>query len=119
MSISAITLDVQASTEPSTVTFQDRVSFTGDSSYPTNGTAAFAAKLRAVTVPDPRGGSYPAVPAFQGRTPIFVVGFGGAYRLEYDRPNDKLKVFNTTTGAEVANATDLSGTTFTALVTSN
>ena len=119
MSIGTVTLQQQTDKSFTHVAFHDRVSFPGDGSYPTNGTAAFAAKFQSVSIADPRGGSYPNVLPFQGRTPIFVVGHSGVYRLQYDITNDKLKVYNTTTGAEVANATDLSGTTFEALVISN
>lgn len=93
--------------------FIDLVSFAGDSSYPTGGTAGFEASMRAAI----------------GRGNIDVVGVigqdCGGYVPVYDRANDKLKVyFVNNDGAsdgpmiEVAGSTDLSGVTFRVLVVS-
>lgn len=94
---------------PAAPTFVDRVSFLGDGSYPTGGTAGFAAKLQAL--------------AKDGRAPIAVIGQDcGGYVPVYDEANDKLKVYKSAGSAialaEVANAADLSGTTFNVIVIS-
>jgi hypothetical protein len=86
--------------------FIDRVSFPGDSAYPTGGTTGFLAKLQAVI------GADKAIVA------VLPQDCGG-YTPVYDYTNDKLKVYysdnnNTSDGPaiEVPNTTDLSGTTF-------
>lgn len=89
----------QAPLRPS---FQIRLSFVGDSSYPTGGTADFSDWLAA------RLG--------YNVTPLQVVGFGktaGAitHFAEYDAANDKLMVF-VLAGTQVPNATDISAVTF-------
>lgn len=77
----------------------DRISFPGDSSYPTGGTPGFEALVRALL-----GMSVTIVDV--------VPGDCGDNKPEYDRANDKLKVRVISTAAEVANTTNLSGVTF-------
>jgi hypothetical protein len=90
---------------PSAPVFMDRISFPGDGNYTTGGTVAFEASFRAKIG--------------ENRTIIDVIaGDCGNNKAVYDRTNDKLKVLVGSTGAEVANATDLSGTTFNVLVIS-
>lgn len=75
------------------------ISFAGDDSYPTGGTAAFQAYVRALLDRD---------------VTIACVTKGaatGTYTPIYDIANDKLYVEDEN-GAEVANTTNLSGTTF-------
>lgn len=83
----------------------DVISFPGDGAYPTGGTAAFEASVRTAV----------------GRGALDIVAVValdcGIYSPVYDYTNDKLKV-RTEALAEVANTTDLSGTTFRILVIS-
>lgn len=104
MAFPTITIPDGVGAQPSAPTFVDRISFAGDASYPTGGTAGFKAALQAITK--------------DLRQPVAVVvqDSGGAYELGYDETNDKLKVFSIQTHAEVANTTNLSGTTFIAVV---
>lgn len=110
MSLGTFTIGDEVGTQPSAPTFTDRVSFLGDNSYPTGGTATFSALFQAKTK--------------DGRKPIAVIAQDcGGYVVAYDETNDKLKVFR---GAhtvdnpmsEVPNATDLSGVTFNVIVIS-
>lgn len=91
----------------------DLISFLGDGSYPTGGTAAFQAKVRAAL-----GGMNVEVVA------VYPQDCGG-YMPCYDKTNDKLKVFyvdnnNASDGPqiEVPNTTNLSGVTFNVVVLS-
>lgn len=81
------------------------ISFAGDGAYPTGGTVAFQAKVQAL---------------FEDHREVITIipGDCGGYRPVYDKANDKLKVFDENTGAEVANTTSLSGTTFNIAVVS-
>jgi hypothetical protein len=84
--------------------FLGRVSFLGDDSYPTGGTAGFAALVAAL------------LPA-TGLTVMGVVQQNNSDHIcRYDKANDKLVVQLASTGAEVANAVDLSSVTFELLV---
>lgn len=73
------------------------ISFAGDGTYPAGGTLAFQAKVQAL---------------FEDHREIVTIvpGDCGGYRPVYDKAADKLKVYDTGTGAEAAG--DLSGTTF-------
>ena len=84
--------------------FVDRVSIVGDDSYPTGGTTGFQALLRAALGKD--------------RTIVDLRSKPGANLLDYDHVNDTLQAFAIADGAEVANTTDLSGTTFEVIVIS-
>ncbi|MDQ3268254.1 MAG: hypothetical protein M3P47_05980 [Pseudomonadota bacterium] len=83
----------------------DVISFAGDGSYPTGGTAAFEAFVIAAV----------------GRGALDVVAVlsadCGVYRAVYVPSTDKLKVL-TEANAEVANATNLAATTFNLIVIS-
>jgi hypothetical protein len=82
--------------------FWDTVTLVGDSAYPTGGSAGLQTKLQTL-----RGDSRVIVAVH------VLDGFGNV--LNYDAINDKLKVYIQDSGGalgEVANATDLSGTTF-------
>ncbi len=104
MSLGTIAIIRAAGYMPSAPLFVDRISFTGDTSYPTGGTPGFKALLRAKSL-DQRG-------------PVAVIVESGAgMRAEYDVDLDKLKIY-AAGGAEVANATNLSGTTFKLVVLS-
>lgn len=76
-----------------------RLTFLGDGAYPTGGTADFQASVRTALGRDV--------------TVIAVsrAGATGVYTPVYDKANDKLFVYKADQ-TEVANATDLSGTTF-------
>lgn len=101
--------------QPSAPIFHDVVTFTGDSSYPTGGTAGFGAAIQAF---------------FKDRRQVLaVIGQDcGGYTVVYVPSGDKLKVYESAAvastpdaaapAAEVANATDLSGVTFNCLVLS-
>lgn len=105
MAQGAITRGSEVGGQASAPIFVERLSFPGDSAYPTGGTAAFEVAYQAATA--------------QGRTIVTVVSDDcGDNKVEYDRVNDKLKVRVISTGAEVANTTDLSGVTFNVTVIS-
>lgn len=94
--IGTITVD-KASAAQGPIYF-DRIHFAGDGVYPTGGTPGFETSFRA-KVGDQR-------------TIIDVIsGDCGDHKLEYDRANDKLKMRVISTGAEVGNGVDKSGTT--------
>lgn len=92
--------------------FLDTVSFAGDSSYPTGGTASFEDAYQTLKKSD--------------REIIGVVPLDcGGYVPAYDKANDKLKVYRALYGGgaagplvEVTNGVDLSGTTFQLLIIS-
>lgn len=112
MAIGTVTRDNLMGQKASAPTMMDLVHFTGDSAYPTGGTASFKSKIRDL--------------ANDNRQPLAVIGQDcGGYVPVYDHANDKLKVYyaNNDGGAdgpliEVPNATDLSGVTFNVLVIS-
>lgn len=79
-------------------------SMTGDASYATGGYSDFKALVEQKTE---RG--LESIVAVCG----FGTGGGVRYDLKYNTSTSKLMVFVGSTGAEVANATDLSGITFT------
>lgn len=104
MSLGTIAIIRAAGAMPSAPTFFDRISFTGDTSYPTGGTPGFKALLRAKSLDQ--------------RAPIAVITeAAGVYQASYDVDADKL-VVRDGAGAEVANTTNLSGTTFKLVVLS-
>lgn len=70
----------------------------GDGSYPTGGTASINAAL--------------SLKLGKSVKLISLSGIGTGYHLSYDYTADKLKAWVSSTGAEVANAVDLSGVTF-------
>jgi hypothetical protein len=77
-----------------------RMSFAGDTSYPTGGTASFKSFVEVAL-----GRKIKEV--------VDVVSAScGDNRLEYDHANDKLFVRVISTAAEVANTTNQSATTF-------
>lgn len=108
MPLGAATINNQGGKAPSSPVFVDDISFAGDSSYPTGGTAAFQAFFRAIAG------------IKEQRTVLAVIDIGNLatdYPL-YDKANDKLMNFVRTTGVEVANTTNQSGKTFRLLVIS-
>lgn len=109
MALGAATVNVQAGKAPSAPTFIDDISFAGDASYPTGGTAAFQDFIRG------------AAGIKEGRTIDAVIDIAGqaANMPIYNKATDKLMVFVRTTGVEVANTTNLSGVTFRVLVISH
>ena len=75
----------------------------GDGAYPPGATAAFNAAL--------------GTKLGKSVKLIDVKGIGTGYHLSYDYTADKLKAWVASTGAEVANAVDLSGVTFDCIAT--
>ena len=120
MALGTPTLKSQAHKSFSRVVFFDRITLAGDSAYTAGGSAGFAAYFQGLVSTETENAQVGSVnyQPFAGRTPLEVLGFGGVYRAQYDATNDKLQVFNTSTGAEAGNG-DLSGTTFDLLVISN
>jgi hypothetical protein len=100
---------------PSEQAYVDLITFPGDTSYPTGGSADFQAfyhsAVYAATGLKPEGR---AIVSAYGHG---VVG-GVLHTLVYDRANDKLLVYTGADGTQVANATNLSAVTFTLTVLS-
>lgn len=91
--------------------YVDEISLVGDSSYPTGGMTGVQAALQAV-VKDQR-----AILA------VVNTGANGGYITQWDFANSKLQLFTAggsagTALAELANATNVSGTTFKLMVLS-
>jgi len=101
----AATLDTEVGREGGPV-IAARISFLGDDAYPTGGSVDFS--------------DFVAVALGINATQLDILGVFAQnlsdHELLYDRANDKLIVRVASTAAEVANTTDLSGTTFEALV---
>jgi hypothetical protein len=103
MSLGAITVDNEIGRKGGPLSMA-RISFLGDDSYPTGGTAGFAALVAAKL-------------GVTGVTIEAVVQQNNSDHVaRYDKTNDKLLVQLMSTGAEVAGAVDLSGITFELLV---
>jgi len=99
MAIGTITLGTGAGLKPSAPLAVQPMSFPGDASYPTGGTATFGA-----TVKTKLGKSCEILQVIGGDC--------GVYLALYDKGNDKLKVRKIVDGTEPTATTDLSGTTF-------
>ncbi len=102
MSLGTITFTAQEGAQPSAPSFVDRISFAGDSAYPTGGTPGFKALFNAKTK--------------DGRTPFAVLSQGLTHEFIYDLAGDKLIAIVRATGLQVADTTDISATTETLLV---
>lgn len=112
MAIGTITSVANAGYVPSQPLCVDLLSFAGDASYPTGGTASFQTSVRNKL----------------GKTVTVLAVLGqdcGGYTPYYDKTNDKLIVYYNNNDAvadgpaiEVPNATNLSGVTFNVLVLS-
>ena len=76
------------------------VSFPGDTSYPTDGTADFTQYVR-----DLLGRDVSIVD-------VRPLGLNGGYEAIYDAANDKLLMVVKATGVEVGDTTPMQGTTF-------
>ena len=87
--------------EPASPTYHDILSFLGDGTYPTGGTASLSTLIAAVSGMAPK--TIVAVHHVWSSTAKYI--------LEWDRANDKLRVLDTNTGAENVTA-NLSGVTF-------
>ena len=105
MSLGAIAVSKEAGREGGPV-IAARITVVGDDSYPTGGTAGFAALVAAAL-------------GIAGTLDILAVEQQSLsdHVARYDRANDKLIFQLMSTGAEVANAVNLSGITFQLLVT--
>jgi len=91
-----VTLQTSAGKQPAAPTFVERVRLQGDTSYPA-ATGGYPLGLATVLGPGAKEvlGVMPAVQV------------GNDWGIQYDRANDKVKVFLVSTGAEVANGTNL------------
>ncbi len=107
MTIGAITRADYAGQKVQSPVFIDRISFAGDTSYPTGGTPDFEDLVQAKV-----GDSREIIDIIPGNC--------GQYIPSYDKTNDKLLVLDggTATWTEVANTTPLNGTTFNVTVIS-
>ncbi len=83
-----------------------RLTVVGDTSYPTGGTVGFAALVAAAL-----GITGIVVEAVVHQGPVTA-----DFLITYDKANDKLTARVASTGVEVANAVNMSGTTFELLV---
>ena len=109
MAIGTLTVTSQDIEGPNATHFVDEITLVGDSSYPTGGMTGVQAALRAATK-DQR-----QIVDVRPRGP------NGGYDLVWDGDNGKLIAFTVggsagAVKAELANATNLSGTTFKLLV---
>lgn len=102
MSLGAITPGVEVGRSGGPVILVN-LSFDGDDSYPTGGTAGLEQLVR-----DALGGENVELLAV-------VAQDCGLFLPSYDKANDTLLVRNLTDGTEVADTTDLSTTTFNVL----
>jgi len=104
MTIGTITEGSKNQGNPSDPIFVVDVSFTGDTSYPSDGTPGFQALVNAAV--------------FGGKSSLEILAIMdfscGQYIPYYDKDNDKLLVFDGghATWNEVGNGTNLGGTTF-------
>jgi hypothetical protein len=89
-------------TKPSAPDFRSFLEFAGDDAYPTGGTAEFAAYVCTALSREFCKVQY-VLDGAHSSTDHTVV---------YDNANDKLKVILRSTGAEIADTTNLSGITF-------
>ena len=109
------TFDNYRNEGPTTLSFIDRISFPGDTSYPTGGSASFQSFYHLAEYA-PNG----LTP--DGRRIISAFGhavIGGVlHHAVYDPATDKLLVYTAAGGTEVANATNLSAATFSLTVLS-
>lgn len=103
MALGTITRGDKSGEKPGAPTFVDVLAFPGDDSYPTGGTLGFEASVREALG--------------QNVTVLGVIAGDCADNVPvYDPAADSLKVFVRSTGAEVANTTNLSGVTFNLMV---
>ncbi len=105
MALGAATITQQGQKRPSAPLFADVLAFNGDGAYPSGGTAAFQAYVRAAL------GDNREVLAVVDCAP------NATYYPVYDKTNDKLKVYVRATGVENATA-DISAQAFKVLVIS-
>jgi len=115
MTLGAITLGTLKGEKPSAPLFAIDVSFDGDDSYPTGGTAGIQELVRDAIEAANAAKSDSNVRGRQDVTIQCVAGYNaGQYKPVYDAANDKLLVYDggSATWAEVTAAEDLSTTTF-------
>lgn len=110
MSLGTITVGAGQGGKPKAPSFRKKISFPGDDSYPTGGTANFEAAVQSAL-------------SLEVDLIAILPNDCGGYVPVYDDVNDKLKVYYADYDAvadgaliEVANATNLSGTTFNVVV---
>jgi hypothetical protein len=104
MALGALTEVDIAGQAPSRPTYLNSFTLVGDDSYPTGGTLNFQAAVRLGT------GDQVTLLAVNG----YGIAAGGAisHLVRYDKATDALLVYLVATGAQIANAVDLSATTF-------
>ncbi len=84
--------------------FTQRVTIPGDDAYPTGGTLEFAATYLVAAM-----GVTPTIKSVQG---YGLTSGAITHFVRYDAANDALIVYLLSTGAQVADTTDLSGVSF-------
>jgi hypothetical protein len=111
MAIGTLTVVNALVDSPGKLVFEEEITLVGDGSYPTGGMAGIEAAYQTA--------------GKHGRAIIDIkpIGVSGGYLAEWDKPNKKLKLYTSNGAApaafaELANATNLSGTTFRLLVRS-
>ena len=105
MAIGTLTLVNSFVVAPGQVVYLDEITLVGDGSYPTGGMTGIEAAFQT------------AVKSGRTVTDVRPIGTSGGYLMEWDKPNKKLKLYTSNGAApaafaELANATNLSGTTF-------
>jgi hypothetical protein len=109
MSLGTITMDAERRLDGG-IDFE--ISFPGDSAYPTNGTATFSTLLKAAIKAAAAAATDANVRGYENITINAVIDGGcGIWVPQYDKANDKLKMFVRTTGVEVGNGVDMHATT--------
>ena len=119
MAIGTITVGNRVGETVTDPTFHVAMSFAGDTSYPTGGTADFTASVVAAVKAANAAKSDANVRGRENLTVLYVIDNDcGQYVPFFDATNDKLKVLDggSATRAEVANEEALNGTTFNVIV---
>jgi len=113
MSITTITFNAEYGTDTSPIRLFD-ITVTGDSSYPTDGTATITTVLRdLIAAARPRAGSLGNLALLS----ISNTHAQGTYEYIFDKVNDKLLVRALADGTQPNNGTNLAGATYRLMTT--
>jgi hypothetical protein len=112
MALGAITMNTEEGGRPSAPLYMLDLSVVLDGAYPTGGTTGFSLLVAAAA----RAASPPLADTFAPADVFGIIALDGAgYTLAYNKTTDALKVYqcagSAAPGAEVPNATNLSGVT--------